>query len=271
MISTTDPSSTSMGLAIRDLTYCYAPHLPPVLDQLTLEVPTGTFLSVVGQSGGGKSTLLRVAAGLLTPTAGEVLVKDRPLVGPSLLTSVVFQADNLLPWRTARGNVALGIETSFSKKEVRSRCKDALRAVGLETSQSLYPHQLSGGMRQRVNLARALARNPEVLLMDEPFSALDAQTRDAQQRRLLDIWQREQRTVFFVTHDIDEAVLLSDTVVLLGNGTIEAKLTVNIPRPRDRHVRGSPEFIKLTEELRDRLHRPAEATHGGLPPKSARR
>lgn len=252
-------ASAAAGLSFRDVTFRYASNLPPVLANVSLDVPIGSFVSVVGRSGCGKSTLLRLAAGLRKPTAGEVFLKGTRLDGPSLDSSVVFQADTLLPWRTTLGNVAFGIEAHLPKSVVRARCEDALEAVGLTAAMKLYPHQMSGGMRQRTNLARALATQPEVILMDEPFAALDAQTRDAQQQLLLEIWRRDKRTVLFVTHDIDEAVLLSDIVVTLGSQGIEESMTVDLARPRDWNVRSTERFRELTEKLRFNLYRNTDA------------
>lgn len=251
-------ASAAAGLSFQDVTFSYASNLPPILANISLEVPMGSFVSVLGKSGCGKSTLLRLAAGLHKPTAGEIFLKGARLDGPSLDSSVVFQADTLLPWRTTLRNVAFGIEAHHPKSVVRARCEEALEAVGLTAAMNLYPHQMSGGMRQRANLARALATQPEVILMDEPFAALDAQTRDAQQQLLLDIWRRDRRTVLFVTHDIDEAVLLSDIVIILGNKGIEETMSVDLPRPRGWRVRSAESFRQITENLRNWLYRDTE-------------
>src|SRR5262245_30230887 len=212
---------------------------------IDLEIERGEFISVVGPSGCGKTTFLRIIAGLETATSGTVLLDGRALSGPGGDRGFVFQNDNLLPWRTVLSNAIIGREVvgRVGDKE-RQRTRDLLKLVGLEGFENYYPRQLSGGMRQRVNLARALAIDPEVLLMDEPFSSLDAQTREIMQTELLRIWDQGRKTVLFVTHQIDEAVFLSDRVLVLARrpGRLQESVEIALPRPRALAVKRTPEF-----------------------------
>jgi len=229
-----------------------------VLDDIDLTLDPGVFCSIVGPSGCGKSTMLRIIDGLISPKDGSVTVGDTVVTGPSLDRGFVFQQFNLLPWRTVLGNVEFGLENlGVEKEERRDRAKRWLRAVDLEGFESYYPAQLSGGMQQRVGLARALAVEPEVLLMDEPFGSVDDQTRMLLQEELLQIWERDHKTVVFVTHDIEEALFLSDVVVVMSPrpGRIIRMIDVPFSRPRRDALRGDPEFSRLKqtvwEELRD--------------------
>ncbi len=206
-----------------------------ILRGLNLKISKGEFLAIVGPSGVGKSTLLRVLMGLASPSSGRVRIHADPASERAI--AMVFQDARLLPWRRVLGNVAFGLEkTKIGKKERRDRALAVLRSVGLEPFARRFPHQLSGGQRQRIALARALAVNPSILLMDEPFSALDALTRQALQDELIRVWNVFHKTILFVTHDIDEAVYLADRVVALGGkpGELKASLSIDIPRPRDR-------------------------------------
>jgi NitT/TauT family transport system ATP-binding protein len=223
---------------------------PPVtaLADFDLRVGRGEFVSLVGPSGCGKSTFLNIVLGLLRPDAGEVRVDGRRVEGPAPDRAMVFQEFGLLPWRTAADNVELGLELrGVPAGDRRRRAAELIQLVGLSGFERHYPHELSGGMKQRVGLARALATNPEILLMDEPFAALDAQTRDLMQAELLQVWERSRKTVIFVTHSIEEAAYLSDRVVVLSArpGRQKAEIDVRLPRPRDYEMRLSPEFNEL--------------------------
>jgi len=223
------------------------------LEDFTLTLDGGRFVAVVGPSGCGKTTLLRMAAGLVPPDAGGLIRLDGvPLAGPSPKMSMVFQSIGLMPWKSIFDNVALGIQLQAHRPKLtedeRERVAATLALVGLTGFERYYPHQLSGGMQQRVGLARALVRQPEILLMDEPFGALDAQTRTVLQDELLALWDRVKSTVLFITHDLDEAIYLSDRVVIMGRrpGRIKEVLDVKLPRPRIGYdARAEPEFARL--------------------------
>ena len=213
----------------------------PALRDIHLDIAKGEFVALIGHSGCGKSTLLNLIAGLTTPTAGVLLCANREIAGPGPERAVVFQNHSLLPWLTCFDNVHLGIERVFgqteSKAQLKARTDAALDMVGLAHAAQKRPGEISGGMKQRVGIARALAMEPKVLLMDEPFGALDALTRAKLQDELLEIVARTQSTVVMVTHDVDEAVLLSDKIVMMTNGpaaTIGEVLSVDLPRPRQR-------------------------------------
>jgi NitT/TauT family transport system ATP-binding protein len=204
----------------------------PVVEDLSLDVEPGEVLVVVGPSGCGKSTLLRAIAGLLRPLSGAVVADGRSVTSPSADRALVFQDDALLPWRSARRNVELPLTLRGVPRDERRRSAAAwLRRVGLGEHQQRLPGQLSGGMRQRVQLARALVSEPRVICMDEPFGALDAQTRASMQRLLVEVWQTTGCTVVFVTHDVDEALAIGDRIAVLGPGGVAAQHRV--PRPRD--------------------------------------
>jgi NitT/TauT family transport system ATP-binding protein len=222
------------------------------LRDVSLEVQAGEFISLVGASGCGKTTLLRIVDGLVPPTHGQVLVNGQAVTKPGPDRGFVFQQDALFPWRTVLDNIIFGLEVQGkSKREAVQRADALVRLVGLGGFERHYPHELSGGMRQRANLARALTIDPDILLMDEPFAALDAQTREIMQSELLRIWRNNRKTVLFVTHQIDEAVYLADRVVVMTTrpGQIKAVLDVNIPRPRDLSVKRTPEFLSLVDAI----------------------
>ena len=222
------------------------------LRNVSLRIETGEFISIVGASGCGKTTLLRIVDGLISPTRGEVWVDGRPVTRPGPDRGFVFQQDALFPWRTVRDNIVFGLEVQGRpRRQARERADELIRLVGLSGFEQHFPHELSGGMRQRANLARALTIDPDILLMDEPFAALDAQTREIMQAELLRIWRSNRKTVMFVTHQIDEAVYLADRVVVMTSrpGQIKAVLDVQIPRPRDLSVKRLPEFLAIVDEI----------------------
>jgi NitT/TauT family transport system ATP-binding protein len=222
------------------------------LRDLNIDIERGGFVSLVGPSGCGKTTFLRIVAGLETASAGEVLLDGHVVRGPGRDRGFVFQADSLLPWRTVLGNAMIGPEVAGRTGEPeRRRTLELLKLVGLEGFEAYYPRQLSGGMRQRVNLARALAIDPQVLLMDEPFSALDAQTREIMQTELMRIWEQGRKTVLFVTHQIDEAVFLSDRVLVFARrpGRLQESVEIKMPRPRQLGIKRTPEFVAYVDRI----------------------
>src|SRR3954464_2316379 len=226
------------------------PNRSPVraLQNLDIDIQEGEFLSIVGPSGCGKSTFLNVLLGLIRPDSGEIRMDGKPLAGPGTDRAMVFQEFGLLPWRTVQHNVELGLELKGLPSDARRQVSQPLiETVGLAGFEGHYPHELSGGMKQRVGLARALATDPQVLLMDEPFAALDAQTRDIMQVELLRIWQQARKTVLFVTHQIEEAVYLSDRVMVMTKRPGQAKklFDIPLPRPRDYEMRVTPQFNDL--------------------------
>ena len=227
-------------------------RLLEALRNIDLTVSDGEFVSIVGASGSGKSTLLRIVDGLIPPTSGVVRVRGREVTQPGRDRAMVFQQDALFPWLPVIDNVAYGLRLAgVSKAAARERAKEFIRLTGLEGFEHYYPHQLSGGMRQRVNIARALVVEPDILLLDEPFASLDAQTREIMQTELLRIWAANKATVLFVTHQIDEAVYLSDRVVVLSArpGAVKAIIDVPLPRPRALGVKRSEAFGKLVDRI----------------------
>jgi NitT/TauT family transport system ATP-binding protein len=222
------------------------------LQDINLKVDRGEFICVVGPSGCGKTTFLRIVAGLERATVGEVLLDGRALRGPGTDRGFVFQSDSLLPWRTVFANAIIGREVAGHVGPAeRRRTMELLKLVGLEGFENYHPRQLSGGMRQRVNLARALAIDPEILLMDEPFAALDAQTREIMQTELVRIWEEGRKTVLFVTHQIDEAVFLSDRVLVFARrpGRLRESVTIDLPRPRSLAIKRTPEFVRYVDHI----------------------
>lgn len=223
-----------------------------VLSDISLAVPAGELVSIVGSSGSGKTTLLRIVDQLVAPSAGTVLIDGRPVARPGGKVSFVFQQDSLLPWRRVIANASYGLELrGVGRAEAHERARRYLDLVGLSGFETYYPHQLSGGMRQRVNLARALAVEPDILLMDEPFAALDAQTRELMQLEVLRIWEETAKTVVFVTHQLDEAVFLSDRVVALSArpGSIREIVPIELPRPRAIDVKRTAAFQRYVGRL----------------------
>jgi NitT/TauT family transport system ATP-binding protein len=230
--------------------------LLPVLRHLTFDVYENEIVSLVGASGCGKTTLLRIIQGLARLDAGTILVDDKPVHAPGQDRGFVFQQASLLPWRTARHNVEFGLELrGMSKSERATTAQSFLNLVGLGSSGDRFPHQLSGGMQQRVGLARALAIDPAILLMDEPFSALDAQTRETLQRELLTIHRQTGKTILFVTHDLDEAIYLSDRVIVMGAKPGSISTIINVPYARPRvelpMLRADPTFQQMRVQMWD--------------------
>jgi NitT/TauT family transport system ATP-binding protein len=232
------------------------------LAEVSLSVRENEFISIIGPSGCGKTTLLKIIDGLIPCDSGEILINGRKVSSPGPDRAVVFQTFALLPWRTVLANVEFSLELRQIPKEQRvDIARDYLKRVGLQEFEYHYPHELSGGMQQRAGLARALAVNPMILLMDEPFGSVDAQTRQLLQEELLELWQREQKTVIFVTHSMDEAVYLSDRVVVMTPrpGQIAEILEVPLPRPRiAEDVRRAASFVELTNYIWDSLKKAME-------------
>lgn len=228
------------------------------LEATSFSVRSGEFACIVGPSGCGKSTLLSIAAGLMLPTGGTVVVDGRNVTGrPGADRGMVFQSYTLYPWLSVRRNIEFGLDLAgMPKAERHKRSDELLQTTGLAGFADAYPKALSGGMRQRAAIARALARDPEVLLMDEPFGALDAQTRQIMQLMLVDIWQRYQKTVVFVTHDIDEAVLLGDVVYCMTSrpGRIKQVIPIDLPRPRSFETLETERFTALRNEVLNTIH-----------------
>jgi NitT/TauT family transport system ATP-binding protein len=221
---------------------------------VSLAVGPGEFVAVVGPTGCGKSTLLNLGAGLLAPSTGAVAVFGQPLVGLNARAGYMFQSESLMPWRTALGNVMAGLEFRGTAPALaRSLAEDWLRRVGLGDFGDRYPHQMSGGMRKRASLAQTLVLDPDIILMDEPFSALDIQTRQLMENELLALWQSKRKAVLFITHDLDEAIALSDRVVVMSAGPAShpiGEFTVDLERPRDvAEVRTTPRFVELHQAI----------------------
>lgn len=227
------------------------------LENINIQVKKREFVSVIGPSGCGKSTLIRIIAGLDRPTEGEVTLDDQPVTGPGADRGMVFQGYTLFPWLTVKKNVMFGLKMKGTNaRRATEQAHHWLDVVGLSGFADHYPSQLSGGMKQRVAIARALANQPRILLMDEPFGALDAQTRSAMQAHLLRIWQSEDVTILFVTHDLDEAVYLSDRIVVLGArpGRVLEVIDVPVPRPRNHDHFLSGHFLATKRRLEELIH-----------------
>ncbi|MPZ82980.1 MAG: ATP-binding cassette domain-containing protein [Actinophytocola sp.] len=242
----------------------------PVLADVNFEVREQEFVAVIGPSGCGKTTLIKIIHGLLPAEHGVVELNGKPVTNPSTACGFVFQHAGLLPWRTAQKNVEFGLETKGVARAERARvAEEALTLVGLTGFEDYYPHQLSGGMQQRVGLARALARGPDVLLMDEPFGALDAQTRERMQEELLKINELTKKTVVFVTHDLDEAVYLADRVVVLAArpGRVREIVDINLPRPRPpaADTKSMAEFVDKRRLIWSLINTPADPVDAADP------
>ena len=243
--------SASVSLRLRD-------GVRPIISDISLTLAQAEILTIVGPSGTGKTTLLRMLGGLSAPTSGSVLVNGAVLSGPPENVVIVFQdyANALLQWRTVASNVAFGIERAVSRDECRTRVKDALTLVGLQSRADEYPWALSGGMQQRVQIARALALRPSIILMDEPFAALDAMTKAGLQDELLRLRDETRTSIVFITHDIEEAVYLGDRVAVLNGspGRIEQTVTIDLPKPRDQiATRELPAFLAYRHDLHQAL------------------
>ena len=223
------------------------------LADVSLSVNDGEFLAIVGPSGCGKTSLLNIVAGLLPYEDGSVAIDGKKVAGPGTDRAVVFQHSSLLPWRNIAGNVRYGMEMQrrFDESKVRERAEHFIKLVGLTGFEKHYPNELSGGMQQRVNLARALAADPVVLLMDEPFAALDAQTREFMQAELLKIWTQARKTVLFITHQINEAIYLADRVVVMSArpGRVKDVFTVPFERPRSLNLKRDPRFLEIEDKI----------------------
>jgi ABC-type nitrate/sulfonate/bicarbonate transport system ATPase subunit len=253
-VTTNGYPATQAKLELKDISMVFSRRGQrfQALRDVSIQVAAGQFISIVGASGCGKTTLLRIVDGLTTPTRGQVWVDGQAVARPGPDRGFVFQQDALFPWRTVLDNVIFGLEVQGKpKREARERADVLVRLVGLSGFEQHFPHELSGGMRQRANLARALTIDPDVLLMDEPFASLDAQTREIMQSELLRIWRSNRKTVLFVTHQIDEAVYLSDRVVVMTSrpGQVKAVLDVDLPRPRDLSVKRTPRFLELVDDI----------------------
>ena len=249
------------ALDLRDISCTFISRDDPgqrytAVRDVTLSVGDGEFVSVVGPTGCGKSTLLNVGAGLLAPSSGTVTVFGQPLQGINTRAGYMFQSESLMPWRTALGNVMAGLEFR-GVADARAQAEDWLRRVGLGGFGDRYPHQLSGGMRKRTSLAQTLALDRDIILMDEPFSALDIQTRQLMENEVLDLWAAKRKAVLFITHDLDEAIAMSDRVVVLSAGPAShpiGEFAIDLARPRDvAEVRTSPRFIELHQAIWDVL------------------
>ena len=251
------------ALELRDVSCTFISKEDPgqrytAVQEVSLHVAAGEFVSVVGATVCGKSTLLNVGAGLLQPSTGTVRVFGQPLQGINTRAGYMFQAESLMPWRTALGNVMAGLEfRGVPLADARAQAEDWLRRVGLGGFGDRYPHQLSGGMRKRTSLAQTLALDPDIILMDEPFSALDIQTRQLMENEVLDLWSRKRKAVLFITHDLDEAIAMSDRVVVLSAGPAArpiGEFAIDLERPRDvAEVRTTPRFIELHKAIWDVL------------------
>jgi NitT/TauT family transport system ATP-binding protein len=233
------------------------------LNDINFKTYKREFVCVIGPSGCGKSTLIRILAGLETKTAGHVLLDGKEVTGPGPDRGMVFQGYTLFPWLTVKRNVMFGMELAGKAKSVaESEARQWIDLVGLSKFENSYPHQLSGGMKQRVAIARALANQPRILLMDEPFGALDAQTRTRMQSYLMEIWKNIDITILFITHDLDEAVYLADRILVLKAhpGEVQELIEVPVPQPRSPDQLLSPEFLATKKRLEELIHPPAEET-----------
>ena len=250
-------------LEVKGLGKTFDSHQGPVtaLKDINFKTHRRELVCVIGPSGCGKSTLIRILAGLESHTSGEVLLDGQPVQGPGRDRGMVFQGYTLFPWLTVKKNVMFGLEmNNAGRNEAESQARQWLELVGLTKFADAYPHQLSGGMKQRVAIARALANQPRILLMDEPFGALDAQTRAKMQAHLLEIWKNIDITILFITHDLDEAIFLADRILVLKAhpGEVQELIEVPVPRPRSALQIGSPEFQATKARLEALIHPPAD-------------
>ncbi len=248
--SSVRPHEKDGSIQIQNLTKIYDPDGEHVtaIDEIDLSIEAGEFVSLVGPSGCGKSTLLECIAGFIDPTYGHIHVDGKRVDGPGADRGVVFQQNRLLPWKTVRQNIDLGPKMRGEIED--GRAEELLSKMGIEGTGDQYPTELSGGMQQRAEIARLLANDPEIMLMDEPFSALDALTKEIMQELLLEIWEEDNRTVVFITHDVEEAIFLADRVLIMtaGPGQIKETIDVDLERPRDLDVTTTPRFNELKKE-----------------------
>lgn len=247
-------SNNQVDIELDHITHFFEKEKKPfkVLQDIDANIYKNEFISIIGPSGCGKSTLLYIVAGFIEPTEGVVCHKGKTVQGPSKDRGIVFQADAVFPWLTVSGNIEFGLKSLKLPKEERKKIVTKyIKIVGLEGSENLYPKQLSGGMRKRVDVARTFAINPSVLLLDESFGSLDAQTKENLQMELLNLWEREKKTALFVTHDIEEAIFLADKVVVMSTnpGTICEVIDVPFGRPREKELKFEKEFTKLRHSL----------------------
>jgi len=222
------------------------------LDNVNLKVDDGEFVTIVGPSGCGKTTFINLADGLLKPTAGKLSIDGKQVTGPGIDRGMVFQDSCLMPWRTVLKNVLFGLECQgLDNADGQTRARKFIKLVGLEGFEEHYPHELSGGMQQRCNLARALTVDPKILIMDEPFAALDAQTREIMQLELLRIWREAKKTVLFITHQINEAIYLADRVIVFGArpGRVKETIKIDLPRPRELAIKRERQFLDYEDHL----------------------
>jgi NitT/TauT family transport system ATP-binding protein len=248
-------------LAVHDLQKAFGPpgRQQVVFDHISLAIHRREFITIIGPSGCGKSTFIRIAAGLDEATGGEMLLDGQPIAGPGPDRGMVFQGYTLFPWRTVKENVMFGLEMQgHGPVEAEGQAREWLEMVGLGRFEDSYPHELSGGMKQRVAIARALAGHPRVLIMDEPFAALDALTRCKMQTYLLQIWRKVDVTILFITHDLDEAIFLSDRILVLGvnPGGVREFIENPVPRPRSVEQFLTPEFLAVKHRLDELIHAP---------------
>ena len=233
------------------------------LDNIDLHVEDGEFVTIVGPSGCGKTTFINLCDGLLKPTAGKIDIDGKQVTGPGTDRGMVFQDSCLMPWRTVFKNVIFGLECQgLDNAEGQERARKFINLVGLQGFEDHYPHELSGGMQQRCNLARALTVDPKILIMDEPFASLDAQTREIMQKELLRIWSEAKKTVLFITHQINEAIYLADRVIIFGArpGRVKQTLKIDLPRPRDLSLKRDPRFLELENRVWEQIEEEVKKT-----------
>ena len=249
----------SVHYEIQNVTKCFQIRRTKVqaLNEINLSIYENEFVAVLGTSGCGKSTLLRMIAGFTAPSTGQILSKGKPIVGPGQDRGMVFQAYTLFPWMTVRKNVEYGLKQMKVEKSERAQiAQKYLNVVGLEGFENAYPKELSGGMKQRVAIARALATNPESLLLDEPFGALDTQTRGMMQELTLEVWRQYPKTIVMVTHDIEEAIFMADRIVVMRArpGSIKELIQVDLPRDRDFYIKSDPHFLEYKRHINELIY-----------------
>ncbi|PVB63182.1 ABC transporter ATP-binding protein [Labrenzia sp. 011] len=257
LLAIADNKGASISIRNVGMDFARRGSVVTALEDVNLEIPAGTFCSVLGPSGCGKSTLLSLVAGLASPTRGTIALDGNPLTGPFHDVGIVFQSDVLLPWLTVLENVVLPAKVKkLNMEQARTTGRQLLRDVGLHDFCNHYPGELSGGMRQRASICRALLAKPSVLLMDEPFGALDALTREKMQQDLNRIWAEDTKTVLFITHDIEEAVSMADQVIVMSPrpGRVLRRYSIDLPQPRTPAVRRDPFFEETVDDIRNLFH-----------------